>query len=113
MTGWNASLAHAHSHSAPRPPQASRKRGHVVDYRHVIHALRRTPMALLNLVYRDQLFPRQAYARPFEALLAREGEKRACLVTVELLALAHERACEAELAEAIQILRGDGQLNQG
>src|SRR6201989_2278087 len=32
--------------------------GHVVDYRHVIHALRRKPMALLNLVYRDQLFPR-------------------------------------------------------
>jgi hypothetical protein len=25
------------------------KRGHVVDYRHVIHSLRRKPMALLNL----------------------------------------------------------------
>jgi len=37
---------------------ASGKRDHVVDYRHVIHALRRKPMALLNLVYRDQLFPR-------------------------------------------------------
>jgi transposase InsO family protein len=34
------------------------RRGHVVDYRHVIHSLRRKPMALLNLVYRDQLFPR-------------------------------------------------------
>src|SRR4051794_41521645 len=33
----------------------------VVNYRHVIHALRRKPMALLNLVYRDQLFPREAY----------------------------------------------------
>ncbi|MCK1641365.1 hypothetical protein IVA95_28335 [Bradyrhizobium sp. 157] len=31
--------------------------GHFVDYRHVIHALRRKPMALVNLVYRDQLFP--------------------------------------------------------
>src|SRR5580658_7582684 len=41
-----------------RPPQGSNKRGHVVDYRHVIHALRKKPMALLNLVYRDQLFPR-------------------------------------------------------
>jgi hypothetical protein len=38
------------------------KRGHVVDYRHVIHSLRRKPMALLNLVYREQLFPRRAYA---------------------------------------------------
>jgi hypothetical protein len=28
------------------------KRSHVVDYHHVIHAVRRKPMALLNLVYR-------------------------------------------------------------
>jgi len=85
-----------------KPPQTSGKHGHVVDYRHVIHSLRRKPMALLNLVYRDQLFPRQAYARAFEALLAQEGERRACRVMVELLALAHDRACEAELAEVIE-----------
>jgi hypothetical protein len=42
--------------------------GHVVDYRHVIHALRRKPHALQNLVYRDQLFPRPAYRRAWEAL---------------------------------------------
>ena len=53
-----------------RPPQGSGKHGHVVDYHHVIHALRKKPMALLNLVYRDQLFPRRAYARAFEVLLA-------------------------------------------
>jgi hypothetical protein len=78
-----------------------RKRAHVVDYRHVIHALRRKPMALLNLVYRDQLFPRAAYARAFEVLLISVGEKRACRTMVGLLALAHDRACEAELADAI------------
>ena len=78
-----------------------RKRAHVVDYRHVIHALRRKPMALVNLVYRDQLFPRAAYARAFEVLLATIGEKRACRTMVGLLALAHDRACEAELADAI------------
>jgi hypothetical protein len=53
-----------------RPPQGSNKHGHVVDYRHVIHALRKKPMALLNLVYRDHLFPRRAYARAFAALIA-------------------------------------------
>ena len=58
------------------------KRAQVVDYRHVIHAMRRRPMALLNLVDRDQLFPRCAYARAFEALLAGEGEKRACRTMV-------------------------------
>jgi hypothetical protein len=44
-----------------RPPQASGKHSHVVDYHHVIHALRKKSMALPNLVYRDQLFPRRAY----------------------------------------------------
>src|SRR5712692_11462002 len=53
------------------------------------------------LVYREQLFPRRAYQRAFEALLANDSEKRACRTMVGLLALAHDRACEAELAEAI------------
>jgi hypothetical protein len=89
-------------------PHANGKHGHVVDYRHVIHALRRKPMALLNLVYRDQLFPRRAYQRAFEALLAGSSEKQACRTIVGLLALAHDWACEAELAEAI-----DAELNAG
>jgi len=93
-----------------RPPQGSNKRGHVVDYRHVIHALRKKPMALLNLVYRDQLFPRRAYARAFEVLLARESEKHACRTMVGLLALAHDRACEAELADAIDAALDAGGL---
>jgi hypothetical protein len=86
------------------------KGGHVVDYRHVIHALRKKPMALLNLVYRDQLFPRPAYARAFEALCAEVGDKRACKVTVELLALAHDRACEVELAHVIDAELEEGRL---
>jgi transposase InsO family protein len=81
----------------------SGKHGHVIDYRHVIHALRRKPMALLNLVYREQLFPRRAYRRAFEALLANDGEKQACRTMVGLLALAHERACEAELGIALDV----------
>ena len=91
-------------------PISDSKGGHVVDYRHVIHALRRKPMALNNLVYRDQLFPRPAYRRAFEALSAEMGDKRACKVTVELLALAHDRACEAELAQAIDAELDEGRL---
>jgi Mu transposase, C-terminal domain len=87
-------VARGRSHSSGR-------HGHVVDYRHVIHSLRRKPMALLNLVYRDQLFPRRAYARTFDALLAHGPERGACRTMVELLALAHERACEAELAQLL------------
>jgi hypothetical protein len=87
---------------------ATGKRGHVVDYRHVIHALRKKPMALLNLVYRNQLFPRRAYARAFQALLAAGNERRACRIMVELLALAYERTCEAALADAL-----DSELDAG
>ena len=77
------------------------KHGHVVDYRHVIHALRRKPMALLNLVYRDQLFPREAYRRTFEHLRERLNDRAACKLMVEILSLAHERACEAQLAATL------------
>ena len=41
------------------------------------------------------------YRRAFEAMCAEGDDKRACEVTVELLALAHERACEVELAQII------------
>ena len=51
---------------------------HVLDCRHVIHALRRKPMALRNLVHRDQLFPRDAHRRAFQALLEVKGERAAC-----------------------------------
>lgn len=81
--------------------QANGKHGHVVDYRHVIHSLRQKPMALLSLVYRAQLFPREAYRRTFERLLEHLPERAACRIMVELLALAHERSCEGELAEIL------------
>ena len=75
---------------------------HVVNYRHVIHSLKKKPMALLNLVYRDTLFPREPYRRCFERALERLTQREACRLTVTLLALAHEENCEAELATAIE-----------
>jgi hypothetical protein len=66
-------------------------------------------MALLNLVYRDQLFPRP-YARAFEKLLAERGDKQACRTMVGLLALAHDRACEAELAAILDAELAAGEL---
>ncbi len=89
---------------------ASGKRAHVVDYRHVIHALRRKPMAVLNLVYRDQLFPRDAYRLTFDRLLEKIPEKSACRLMVSLLALAHERGCESELATLLTADLAAGQL---
>ncbi|SEI21658.1 hypothetical protein SAMN05216228_10849 [Rhizobium tibeticum] len=64
----------------------------------------------MRLVYRDQLFPRQEYRRTFEVLLERLTDKQACKTMVELLALAHERTCERELAERLADALGAGKL---
>jgi hypothetical protein len=41
------------------------------------------------------------YRHTFERLLEAAGERDACRQMVELLSLAHERACEAELADLL------------
>ena len=58
-------------------------------------------MALLNLVYREQLFPREAYRLTFDRLCEQLPPRAACKVMVELLSFAHERACEVQLAEVL------------
>src|SRR4051812_20014969 len=91
-------------------PTTTGKHAHVVDYRHVIHALRRKPMALLNLVYRDQLFPRDAFRHAWDQLVATQSSRNACRTMVGLLALAHDRACEAELAIALEAILDAGEV---
>ena len=94
-----------------RPAGALHNRiGYVVDYRHIIHSLRRKPMALFNLVYRNQLFPREAYRRTWEALIAALPARNACRTMVGLLALAHDRACEAVLASELEAVLAAGEL---
>ena len=66
--------------------------------------------ALLNLVYRDQLFPREAFRRAWDALLAVQPPRVACRTMVGLLALAHDRSCEAELAAALDAILDANQL---
>ena len=73
-------------------------------FRHVIHALRRKPMALLNLVYLEQLFPRSPYRRAFEALLAGDGEKQACRTIVELLVVLRLRTAWREFSARLFLL---------
>jgi hypothetical protein len=76
-------------------------RVHCVNYRHVIHALRRKPQALAGSVYRDGLFPRSEYAEAWAALSAALPRRDACRRMVDLLCLAHDEGCEAELAGLI------------
>jgi hypothetical protein len=100
-----------HLHTLPRGrAHPDGRHDQVVSYHHVIHSLRRKPMALLNLVYRDKLFPRPPYRRAFEALVGQLPEKQACKIMVELLALAHDRGCERELADELDRVMSAGQL---
>ncbi len=86
------------------PRKRGRKGGrrlHVIDYRHVIHALRRKPQALAGSIYRDELFPGAAYAEAWRRLSSALAQKDACRRMVALLALAHDEACETELGKLI------------
>jgi hypothetical protein len=74
---------------------------HHVDYRHVIHALRRKPQAFAGSVYRDGIFPRSEYAAAWAVLSEALPRRDACRRIVDLLWLAHDEACEAELAALI------------
>ena len=59
-------------------------------------------MALMGLIYRDQLFPRQTFRDLFYLMLELTSDRQACRMLVDILALAHDRGCEAELAACIE-----------
>lgn len=106
-------LAGRHIETLPRGRAAKGGRGprtHVVNYRHVIHNLREKPGALAGLVYRDQLFPRSEYRRCWDALEGAMPRSEASRLMVELLWLAHDQACEADLAAALASLLDAGRM---
>jgi len=63
--------------------------------------LRRKPQALWSSIYRDCLFPRTEYAEAWKVLQRDLPRRDACRRMVDLLFIAHERACEAELAHLL------------
>jgi hypothetical protein len=79
-------------------PDAANGRGKVVDYRHLLPALKRKPGALARSVLRDTLFPRTEYRQMWEHLKEQLPEAGACRLMVGLLDLAGNGGCEAELA---------------
>ena len=93
-----------------RRPKGTDAAVHVVDYHHIIAALRAKPGALANLAYRDALWPRTAYRRAWEALVETVPARDASRTMVGLLALAHDRGVEADLAAAIDATLDAGGL---
>ena len=88
------------SHSRARR-RGDGHRVHVINYHHVIHALRRKPQALWSSIYRDSLFPRTQYAEAWKVLQRDLPRRDACRRMVDLLFIAHDQACEAELAHLL------------
>ena len=85
-------------------------RGRVIDYRHFIEALKRKPQAFKGLVFRDALFPREAYRRTWEQLIEKLTQRQACQSIVGLLDLAANDGIEAVLAERLDALLVAGVL---
>jgi len=85
-------------------------RGRVIDYRHFIDALKRKPQAFKGLLFRDALFPRQAYRRTWEQLDLKLTQRQACQTIVALLEMAALDGVEGVLAERLDELLVAGVL---
>lgn len=85
-------------------------RGRMLDYRHFIDALKRKPQAFKGLVFRDALFPREAYRRTWEQLDLKLTQRKACQTIVALLEMAARDGIEGVLAERLDALLLAGEL---
>ena len=85
-------------------------RGRVIDYRHFVDALKRKPQAFKGLVFRDALFPREAYRRMWEQLDLKLTQRQACQTIVALLEMAARDGVEGVLAERLDALLAAGEL---
>ena len=91
-------------------PDPATGRGRVVDYRHLLPALKRKPGALARSVLRDDLFPRSEYRLMWAHLKDQLPESSACRLMVGLLDIAGNGGCEAALAQRLAMLLATGEL---
>lgn len=91
-------------------PSPITRRGRMIDYRHLIDALRRKPQAFKGLVFRDALFPREAYRRTWEQLELKLTQRQACRTIVALLEMAARDGVEGVLAQRLDTLLAAGEL---
>jgi hypothetical protein len=85
-------------------------RGRMIDYRHFIDALKRKPQAFKGLIFRDALFPREAYRRTWEQLDLKLPQRQACQTIVALLEMAARDGVEGVLAQRLEVLLEAGEL---
>jgi hypothetical protein len=85
----------------PRSGADGTLRAKVIDYRHLLPALKRKPGALVRWRLRDALFPRSEYAMTWLCLLEQLPERSAARIMIGLLDLAAGHGCEALLAQRL------------
>jgi len=85
----------------PRSGADGTLRAKVIDYRHLLPALKRKPGALVRWRLRDALFPRSEYAMTWLRLLEQLPERAAARIMIGLLDLAASHGCEALLAQRL------------
>ena len=86
-------------------PRARPGQRGVIDYRHLLPALKRKPGAFARWRLREAMFPRSEYRRARERLGGELPERQACRAMVGLFDLAIRGACEPALAQRLtQIL---------
>lgn len=91
-------------------PGSGNQRSRVIDYRHLLPALKKKPGAFARWVLQDEMFPRPEYRRMWERLHESLPERAACKLMVGLLDLAARGACEIALAEVLGDLLQAGTL---
>lgn len=96
---------------APRVrPTPGAARARLIDYRHMLPALKRKPHALVRWRFRDALFPRSEFAATWQRLLDHVPEARAARTMIGLLELAASQGCEAALAQRLAELEASQEL---
>jgi len=95
---------------APRVRPVGEGRARLIDYRHLVPALKRKPGALVRWRFRDALWPRSEYALTWQRLIERLPEPRAARVMVGLLELAAGHGCEAALATRLDEIASRDEL---
>ena len=77
------------------------KRGHQIDYRHVIHSLVKKPQAFRHSQWREALLPNTLYRDIWQYVDKHLESRQACRFMVGLLHLASEQDCETALGERV------------
>ena len=91
-------------------PRARPGEHRVIDYRHLLPALKRKPGAFARWRLREAMFPRTEYRCTWERLSSELPERQACRVMVGLLDLAMRGTCETALAQRLGQLLDTGRL---